>query len=261
MASKRSASSNPVSPGPVAKRSATMAHELYAELASNALDKTVILPELSDSSAASVRSLLSTIMTSSNSDGRSMSLKKPDADAMFDSKIAGKFLQLDNIVAEKRKKTGTATTGIDHSSNSLIHDQIPILRAHVKLPDGARFQDYEELHGLWLQYMEVLTAPIKSNMLALQTTLSKADLHGCLLSVSQSKCPTLVGQEGIILQETAHMFRIITREHSLKAIPKANSVFSFLLNGMTVQLFGNHLKMRAGERSVKKFKSKASIEL
>uniref|UniRef100_A0A7N9CWD8 Ribonuclease P protein subunit p29 n=1 Tax=Macaca fascicularis TaxID=9541 RepID=A0A7N9CWD8_MACFA len=51
----------------------------------------------------------------------------------------------------------------------------------------------------------------------IQAKLLKADLHGAVISVTKSKCPSYVGITGILLQETKHIFKIITKEDRLKA--------------------------------------------
>lgn len=46
----------------------------------------------------------------------------------------------------------------------------------------------------------------------------KADYHGANVVVVQSKCPSLIGKTGIILQETKNVFKIITTEHEIKGL-------------------------------------------
>ena len=44
-----------------------------------------------------------------------------------------------------------------------------------------------------------------------------------MISVVQSKNPGFVGTAGIVLQETENIFRIITRQHELKTVPKVRA--------------------------------------
>ncbi|KAG8437356.1 hypothetical protein GDO86_008163 [Hymenochirus boettgeri] len=95
----------------------------------------------------------------------------------------------------------------------------------------------------------------------IQNKLLKADLHGALVVVTKSKCPSYVGLQGIILQETKHVFKIVTKEDKLKIVPKLNCVFSLEIDGFISYIYGSKFQMRASERSAKKFKGKGSIDL
>ena len=47
--------------------------------------------------------------------------------------------------------------------------------------------------------------------------LLKADFHGAIITVSQSRCPSYVGQTGILLQEMKTCFRIVTKADKVKS--------------------------------------------
>lgn len=100
------------------------------------------------------------------------------------------------------------------------------------------------LHHLWLGYMsELLNLPrvpkvptaldsLKSipgapSSSAMHPKLLKADFHGCILTVKQSKHALLVGMSGILIHETENAFKIVTKGSKVKLIPKQNSVFTF----------------------------------
>ncbi|XP_038224284.1 ribonuclease P protein subunit p29 isoform X6 [Dermochelys coriacea] len=95
----------------------------------------------------------------------------------------------------------------------------------------------------------------------IQARLLKADLHGAIVTVTKSKCPSYVGITGIILQEMKHIFKIITKEDKLKVIPKLNNVFSLEVDGFISHIYGSKFQLRASERSAKKFKAKGTIDL
>ena len=44
-----------------------------------------------------------------------------------------------------------------------------------------------------------------------------ADLHAALLHVTESRCPSLVGISGIVLQETKNVFVLVTSNNQLKS--------------------------------------------
>uniref|UniRef100_A0A8C6ZTZ0 Ribonuclease P protein subunit p29 n=2 Tax=Nothoprocta perdicaria TaxID=30464 RepID=A0A8C6ZTZ0_NOTPE len=95
----------------------------------------------------------------------------------------------------------------------------------------------------------------------IQGKLLKADLHGAIVTVTKSKCPSYVGITGIILQEMKHVFKIITKEDKLKVVPKLNNVFSLEIDGFISYIYGSKFQFRASERSAKKFKLKGTIDL
>uniref|UniRef100_A0A8C5PPM5 Ribonuclease P protein subunit p29 n=1 Tax=Leptobrachium leishanense TaxID=445787 RepID=A0A8C5PPM5_9ANUR len=130
-------------------------------------------------------------------------------------------------------------------------------------PENQRYELFLPLHELWKQYIRELCNGLKRDAQPqmIQTRLLKADLHGALVMVSKSKCPSYVGVTGIILQETKHVFKIITSENKLKVVPKLNCIFTVEIDGFISHIYGSKLQMRSSERSAKKFKSKGTIDL
>lgn len=53
-------------------------------------------------------------------------------------------------------------------------------------------------------------------------SVAKADLHGCLITVQKSKCPSYIGTEGIVLQETQNTFKLICKDDKLKSKYETN---------------------------------------
>ncbi|KAI8844185.1 Rof/RNase P-like protein, partial [Chytridium lagenaria] len=98
------------------------------------------------------------------------------------------------------------------------------------------------------------------------TESRKADLHGAIMTVTRSRCPSHVGLTGICVKETENTFHLIHPQNRLVIIPKPHTVFCFHVpaakdGGIVVTLFGDHFKGRAADRTTKKFKGKASVEL
>ena len=52
----------------------------------------------------------------------------------------------------------------------------------------------------------------------------KADLHGCLITVQKSKCPSYIGTQGIVLQETQNTFKLICEDDKLKSKCETNII-------------------------------------
>ncbi|KXN80585.1 Ribonuclease P protein subunit p29, partial [Leucoagaricus sp. SymC.cos] len=162
------------------------------------------------------------------------------------------------------------------------------------------------LHRLWMSYMSELlalnpapaagTVPTSRSIPSSQAMfpkLVKADFHGAIISVCQSKNPCLVGIRGIIIHETENAFKVITKSNAVKLLPKQNSVFTLAIplystlpashsarmplplpdtgdiSETTVldrphfefELYGNQFRFRSAERAGRKFKHKETIEL
>ncbi|NWX85809.1 RPP29 protein, partial [Nothoprocta ornata] len=130
-------------------------------------------------------------------------------------------------------------------------------------PEQRRYALFLPLHELWKQYIRDLCYGLKPDAQPqmIQGKLLKADLHGAIVTVTKSKCPSYVGITGIILQEMKHIFKIITKEDKLKVVPKLNNVFSLEIDGFISYIYGSKFQFRASERSAKKFKLKGTIDL
>lgn len=137
------------------------------------------------------------------------------------------------------------------------------LRLFDVKPEQQRYNLFLPLHELWKQYIRDLCGGLKPDTQpqVIQAKLLKADLHGAVISVTKSKCLSYVGVTGILLQETKHVFKIITKEDRLKVIPKLNCVFAVETDGFVSYIYGSKFQLRSSERSAKKFKAKGAIDL
>ncbi|XP_032710481.1 ribonuclease P protein subunit p29-like [Lontra canadensis] len=122
---------------------------------------------------------------------------------------------------------------------------------------------FPPLHKLWKHYIRDLCGGLKPDTQPhmVQTKLLKANLHGALVSVTKSKCPSYVGVTGILVQETKHVFKILTKEDRLKVIRKINCVFAVKTNGFISYIYGSKFQIRSSERFNKKFKAKGTADL
>eukprot|EP00026_Physarum_polycephalum_P017458 Phypoly_transcript_18691.p1 GENE.Phypoly_transcript_18691~~Phypoly_transcript_18691.p1 ORF type:complete len:204 (+),score=36.72 Phypoly_transcript_18691:87-698(+) len=125
---------------------------------------------------------------------------------------------------------------------------------------GHKYVNYVPLHQLWSQYISSIVDQNLPNE-ACQTKLLKADFHGAIITVEKSKCPTVIGMSGILIQETENTMKIVTKEDELKVLPKRGTIFSFNIHNKRVEIYGNHILYRSSERAVKKFKGRQTIEL
>uniref|UniRef100_A0A669R6L6 Ribonuclease P protein subunit p29 n=2 Tax=Phasianus colchicus TaxID=9054 RepID=A0A669R6L6_PHACC len=184
---------------------------------------------------------------------RSMPKKKDEA---IRDALTRKAVVLEHRCARrkkpKRRKTKTFTAR-----------QRRELRLFEIEPEQQRYELFLPLHELWKQYIRDLCYGLKPDAQPqmVQSKLLKADLHGAVVTVTKSKCPSYVGITGIILQEFKHVFKIITKDNKLKVVPKINNVFRLETDGFISYIYGSKFQLRASERSAKKFKLKGTIDL
>lgn len=59
--------------------------------------------------------------------------------------------------------------------------------------------------------------PIDSNWENINQQLIKADFHGAKISVVKSKCPSLVGINGIVVQDTKNTFKVCSTDNVIRS--------------------------------------------
>ncbi|KAI6122349.1 RNase P subunit p29-like protein [Pisolithus croceorrhizus] len=235
-------------------------------------------------------------------------LRVSDPAALYNARIKGRHVSLANPVKDRpSKSTSKKSSGKTSVTKALIRDRTR--KGGWRLEKEAeKFDLFVPLHRLWMGYMSELLSlsPLSSpehasripNLASMYPKLVKADLHGSLLSVRQSRNPCLVGLSGIVLYESENAFRVITKTDQVKLIPKQNTIFVLAiplystldktsnpstpnpadayppqphtpLASATVldvphfefELYGNQLRYRSAERAGRKFKAKETIEL
>jgi ribonuclease P protein subunit POP4 len=140
-----------------------------------------------------------------------------------------------------------------------------------------KYAIYEPLHRMWCEYMQEILglgnedgSDGKSYVDAVGAgpILASADYHGALVEVVRSRCMSRVGLKGIVVKDTKFTFDIITKQDSLKTVPKEHTVFRFEVPfGETKQpekhaakkplvfdIYGSQFEHRAPDRANKKFK-------
>lgn len=217
-------------------------------------------------------------------------LGKAEAEHVFASRAQGRPMILDNPQKESRTRLiqkGKVARRQEDKRKRKQNLQSGRERLTPKAKTkGLKYSTFLDIHKLWSGYMsELLNLPglasvegpldayLSSHASGMQTKLVKADFHGCRMTVKASKCPTLVGSSGIVIEETANVFRIITSEDRVKVLPKQNSVFTFTVPlkpeqeesdsspHLQLELYGNQFRYRADDRASRKFKNKETIEL
>ncbi|XP_043266579.1 ribonuclease P protein subunit p29 [Venturia canescens] len=166
---------------------------------------------------------------------------------------------LDKHKSSKSKKQRLGTKSKNNSMRKLLGQKI-LTKNH-----GLIYEELMPLNEMWTEYIrqnlgvhsfsKLPISPDNLNWESINQRLMKADYHGAIISVVQSKETNLVGTRGIVLQETKNCFRIVTPRNTLRTIPKSSSVFRFHLPDAHLQVYGKEICFKPAERSVKKFKA------
>lgn len=107
---------------------------------------------------------------------------------------------------------------------------------------------FEKINQVWLEYAQ------KIEKLHGLMGIFRLDLHGCLLKCTVSKNPTLVGSQGIVVQETKNTFYIIKQTNRLITLPKRESIFEFKIGENVYRIHGCNLLFTTQTRSKVKYK-------
>ena len=122
------------------------------------------------------------------------------------------------------------------------------------------FDAMKPVHELWVDYINALRSTVQrvsaTHQHQLRDKVMRADLHGALIRVVRSRNATVVGTCGYVLVESKMAFQVVTRQNAIRLIPKLHTVFDVYHPTAIFRFYGDHLLMRAAERSIRKFKSR-----
>lgn len=135
-----------------------------------------------------------------------------------------------------------------------------------------KYDDYLQLNELWNSYMDQQFAgdlktlqqkfdPTHPHYEQTSALIHKSDFHGAKVKVTHSRCSSLVGHKGIILMETKGTISIICKDNILRIIPKSDSVLELKWRQARFSIYGKHICFRSADRSTKKVKTIALLEL
>jgi len=119
---------------------------------------------------------------------------------------------------------------LSRKNNQLLSKTIKKVRYDAQQLRTTKFSieynNYLFMNNLWKQYITELLKDTTNNDTILQRILT-ADYHGCLIHVVQAKNQSLIGKEGIIIQETKNIFVIIEKLKNRRcSILKKDCLFS-----------------------------------
>jgi len=118
------------------------------------------------------------------------------------------------------------------------------------------YKNYIFMNDLWKQYISELLKDATNNETILQRILT-ADYHGCLIRVVKAKNQSLIGKEGIIIQETKNIFIIVEKSKNRRcSIFKKDCLFSINIiigdKEQTVFVSGAAISVRPEQRGQKR---------
>ncbi|CAF4733226.1 unnamed protein product [Rotaria sp. Silwood1] len=132
------------------------------------------------------------------------------------------------------------------------HDAQQIRKTDLQID----YKNYLFMNDLWKQYITELLKNATNNETILQGILT-ADYHGCLIRIVKAKNSSLIGKEGIIIQETKNMFVIIEQNKNRRcSILKKDCLFSIDIivknKQQTIFISGAAIAVRPEQRGQKR---------
>jgi len=143
-------------------------------------------------------------------------------EAVFSSKVKSRVLQLDSFSKRsasqaeqlrKERKDVLKRKRVNRTYSRKLRGEV------LEELKSFGFEEALQLHALWEEYMKSVVEDGGSNQKPhlLEPKLLKSDLHGCIIKVEKARCASLQGIEGILVQETENMLRIVTPTCGLKS--------------------------------------------
>jgi ribonuclease P protein subunit POP4 len=142
----------------------------------------------------------------------------------------------------------------------------------IEIPKAQqKYEIYEGLHTLWAGYMAEILGLGGEGGKAFVTPgsagqqLASADMHGAIVEVVRSRCPSRVGLKGIVVRDTKFTFDVITAKNKVKAVPKEHTMFRFEVpvpkkegeegkKPLVFEILGEQFQTRGADRANKKFR-------
>lgn len=149
---------------------------------------------------------------------------------------------------------------LSRKGNKILSKTIQKVRTDaLKLRQNQRqtnYDDYIFMHDLWKQYIAELIRDATNNDTILQRIVT-ADYHGCLIRIVQAKNPSLIGKEGIVIQETKNILIIVDKSKNHRcSILKKDCLFSTAITigdkQQTIFISGPAISQRPEQRGQKK---------
>lgn len=177
-----------------------------------------------------------------------------DASRLNFNKLRFSYYSLDESKTKKNKtveKKKGSTPRNPLKLNSRIRKSLYKISNEEK--KQLRYSTFEQVNELWQQYASQVL--VENDKMA----AFRMDLHGCKLTCSASKNPSLIGSRGVVVQETRNTFLVIRETNRLLTLPKRESIFEFNVGESLYRIHGCNLLFTSQTRSKVKYKQKKSM--
>lgn len=116
-------------------------------------------------------------------------------------------------------------------SKTLSRKQFANLGLFTLPTKSIKYEELMPLHEMWLVYIRRQLKPVlieengctripavhEPGYESFSKAVVKTDLHGALIKVTASKCPSLVGHTGIVAMETKNSFKIVGQDNRTRS--------------------------------------------
>lgn len=134
-------------------------------------------------------------------------------------------------VKSKKQLTNKKVNKNAKPSKTLTRKQFAELGLYTLPTKSLKYADMLPMHEMWKQYIrqqlklyligdgaeQRIPEVHEPTYDAFSKAVVKADLHGAIIIVAASKCPSLVGQTGIVAMETKNSFKIVSRDNRTRS--------------------------------------------
>jgi RNase P/RNase MRP subunit p29 len=181
-------------------------------------------------------------------------------------KSADKNFILDRFIGNSRKIDKDEIPPIAQSTNLKINKFKKIkeseLIRQLKNDPSLNYSELISMNTLWNEYINnLLNKSLQPD--TIYSKMLKADLHGCIIEVTNSKNSNLIGIKGLNLLETRRTFNILCEDNKLRTILKKSTNFKIQLpyveKNYFVKIIGDNFMYKAVERTKAKFKNKYNL--
>eukprot|EP01134_Creolimax_fragrantissima_P003111 CFRG3111T1 len=182
-----------------------------------------------------------------------------NVEANYVSKVESKVLLLDPPPSIPRKPA---------------HGQKVMGKSEMKkkdffaLPNDERitYEQAKITNTMWLAYIKqiwdismgsegVQAKTHAARLLMRSRQLLSVDMHGCHLTVSHARNQSMVGIDGIVLQDSLRTFTVVTAKNVVKKLAKAGAIFTSNVDGEVLTWYGDGLIAEAQQKAKLKHES------
>lgn len=181
-------------------------------------------------------------------------------------KNADKNFILDKFIGNSRKIDKDEIPPMIQSTNLKINKFKKIkesqLIKELKNDLSLKYSDLISMNTLWNEYINnLLNKSLQPDTIF--SKMLKADLHGCIIEVTNSKNLNQIGIKGLNLLETRRTFNLLCEDNKLRTILKKGTCFKIQLpyveKNYFVKIIGDNFMYKAVERTKAKFKNKYNL--